>query len=251
MERNRLPLTEIGVTLAGIAVLVGLVVAIDPLREAATAAIQGDNAEVRHQIDRLGAAGPLLILVLILLHAVVFYPAEIVDAAAGFAYGFFPALALMTVGWVLSGLICWAVGHRVARPLLDRWFGAERFERLEAAIERGGPTLLLAMRLIPILPFSIVSYAAGAARVPAWRFVWTTALGYLPITAIAVYFGTRLEGLSLTDPLVLGTAVALLALLAAGHWIWRRQARDGAAGSSADVLDPEAEDRGRRVGEAG
>ena len=222
MEKNRLPLMEIAITLAGIALLALLVLAVEPLREAAQAAIEGDNAEVRHQIDRLGAAGPLLILALTLLHAVVFYPAEIVDAAAGFAYGFFPALLLMMVGWILSGLICWAVGHRVARPLLDRWFGAERFERAERAIERGGPALLLAMRLIPILPFSIVSYAAGAARVPAWRFVWTTAVGYLPITAIAVYFGTRLEGLSLTDPLVFGSALALLALLAIGHWAARR-----------------------------
>ena len=61
------------------------------------------------------------------------------------------------------------------------------------------------MRLIPIVPFSLVSYAAGAARVPVWRFLWTTAVGYLPITALSVYFGTQLEGLSLTDPLVLGT----------------------------------------------
>ena len=80
-------------------------------------------------------------------------------------------------------------------------------------IERGGVTLLLAVRLIPIVPFSLVCYAAGAARVPLWRFVWTTAVGYLPITALAVYFGTRLEGLSLTDPLVLGSAAALLGLL--------------------------------------
>ena len=80
------------------------------------------------------------------------------------------------------------------------------------------------MRLIPIVPFSLVSYAAGAARVPVWRFVWTTAIGYLPITALSVYFGTRLEGLSLTDPLVLGTAAALLALLLGGHWVMRRQA---------------------------
>jgi uncharacterized membrane protein YdjX (TVP38/TMEM64 family) len=241
---------EIAVTLTGIGLLVALAFVVDPLHEAVKAALQGDNAEVRHQIDRLGAAGPLLILALTLLHAVVFYPAEIVDAAAGFAYGFFPALALMTVGWVLSGLICWAVGHRVARPLLDRWFGEERFERVERAIERGGPSLLIAMRLIPILPFSIVSYAAGAARVPAWRFVWTTALGYLPITAIAVYFGTRLEGLSLTDPLVLGSALALLALLAVGHRAARRQAGHSRE-PSADVLDPEAEGRGSRVGEAG
>jgi uncharacterized membrane protein YdjX (TVP38/TMEM64 family) len=250
VQKTRLPLTEITITLVGIGLLVLLTFAVDPLHEAVKAALEGDNAEVRHQIDRLGAAGPLLILALTLLHAVVFYPAEIVDAAAGFAYGFFPGLALMTVGWVLSGLLCWAVGHRVARPLLDRWFGEERFERVERAIERGGPSLLLAMRLIPILPFSIVSYAAGAARVPVWRFVWTTALGYLPITAIAVYFGTRLEGLSLTDPLVLGSAFALLALLGFGHWAARRQTHRTSK-PSADVLDPEAEDRGSRVGETG
>jgi uncharacterized membrane protein YdjX (TVP38/TMEM64 family) len=236
---------EIAITLAGIALLALMALTIDPLHEAVKAAVQGDNAEVRQQINRLGAAGPLLILALTLLHAVVFYPAEIVDAAAGFAYGFLPALALMMVGWVLSGLICWAVGHRVARPLLDRWFGAARFTRAERAIERGGAPLLLAMRLIPILPFSIVSYAAGAARVPAWRFVWTTAVGYLPITAIAVYFGTRLEGLSLTDPLVLGSALALLALLGVGHQVARRQSRTSDSG---DVRDAEPEDRRSRIG---
>jgi uncharacterized membrane protein YdjX (TVP38/TMEM64 family) len=221
--KPRLPLLEIGITLAGVALLALLVLAVPPLRDAFSAAIQGDTAEVRSQIDSLGIAGPLLIIGLALIHAVAFYPAEIIDAAAGFVYGFFPALLLMMCGWILSGLLCFAVGGSVARPLLDRWLGKERFERIEAMIERGGPTLMLAMRLIPILPFSIVSYAAGAARVPLWRFVWTTAVGYLPITALSVYFGTRLEGLSLTDPLVLGSAAALLGLLAAGHWAMRRQ----------------------------
>jgi uncharacterized membrane protein YdjX (TVP38/TMEM64 family) len=184
---------------------------------------------VREEIDSLGAAGPLLILALALIHTVVFYPAEIVDAAAGYAYGFGPALALTMTGWILSGLLCYAIGSSVARPLLDRWLGAERFERIEAMIERGGWTLMISLRLIPILPFSIVSYAAGAARVPLWRFVWTTAVGYLPLTALFVYFGTRLEGLSLTDPIVLGSAAALLVLLAGGHWVMRRQSAHGEA----------------------
>ncbi len=223
------PLVEIAITLAGIAILAGLVLAVPPLREAVAAAIQGNTAEVRHQIDNLGIGGPLLIVALALIHTVVFYPAEIVDAAAGFAYGFFPALALVTVAWVLSGLACYAVGHTVARPLLDRWLGTERFERTEATIERGGVTLLIAVRLIPIVPFSLVSYAAGAARVPLWRFVWTTVIGYMPITALAVYFGTRLEGLSLTDPLVIGSAAALLVLLLAGHWVVRRAQAAGTA----------------------
>ncbi len=222
MESPRPSLAAIAVTLGGIALLALLVLAVPDLRHAFTAAVHGDTAEVRSRVDSLGVAGPLLILALALLHTVVFYPAEIVNAAAGFAYGFFPALALMMAGWLLSGLLCFAVGHTVARPLLDRWFGVERFERIEASIERGGATLLIAVRLLPIVPFSLVSYAAGAARVPIWRFTWTTVVGYLPITALTVYLGTRLEGLSLTDPLVLGMGAALLALLLGGHQIMRR-----------------------------
>lgn len=222
--KPRVPLAEIGITLAGITLLAALVLAVPALREAFTAALHGDQAQVREEIDSLGAWGPLLIVGLTLIHAVVFYPAEIVDAAAGFAYGFLPALVLVMAGWLLSALLCFAVGRSVARPLLDRWVGVERFERIEASIERGGPTLLIGMRLIPIFPFSIVCYAAGAARVPLWRFVWTTTVGYLPITVISVYFGTRLESLSLTDPLVIGTAAGLLALLLGGHWAMRRQA---------------------------
>ena len=229
MERDRLPLAEIAVTLAGIAAMALVVVLVEPLRDSVSALVQGDHDEVRNQIDELGLWGPVLILGLSILHAVVFYPAEIVDAAAGFAYGFFPALALTMFGWLLNGLVCWAIGQSIARPLLDRWFGVQRFERIERSIERGGATLLIAMRLIPILPFSIVSYAAGAARVPLGRFIWTTMVGYLPITALSVYFGTRLEDVSITDPLVIGSGLALLALLGAGHWTMRRQARRGEA----------------------
>lgn len=231
MESPRPSLAAVAITLGGIALLALLVLAVPDLRHASTAAIQGNTAEVRSRVDSLGVAGPLLIVALALLHAVVFYPAEIVDAAAGFAYGFFPALALVMVGWLLSGLLCFAVGQTIARPLLDRWFGSERFERTEAAIERGGATLLLAVRLLPIVPFSLVSYAAGAARVPLWRFVWTTVVGFLPITAIAVYLGTRLEGLSLTDPLVLAGGAALVILLLGGHQVMRR------ASGAADVTD--------------
>jgi uncharacterized membrane protein YdjX (TVP38/TMEM64 family) len=193
---SRPPLLEIGITLAGVALLAGLVLAIPELHEAALAAIHGETDKVQSEIASLGVAGPLLILVLTLVHAVVFYPAEIVDAAAGLAYGFLPALLLVMAGWLLSGLACFCVGRSVARPLLDRWFGAERFERIEVRIERGGAKALIAARLIPIFPFSIVCYAAGAARVPVWRFTWTTAVGYLPITALSVYFGTQLDLLS-------------------------------------------------------
>lgn len=242
MERGRprLPWTEIWLTLAGIALLAAVVMLVPELRRACEAAIEGDTDEVRHQIDGLGVGGPLLIIALTLIHTVIPFPAEIINAAAGFAYGFFPAIAIVTVGWMASALLCYAFGRSVARPLLDRWFGAERFERMEGMIERGGVTLLLAVRLIPIVPFSLAGYAAGAARVPLWRFFWTTLVGYMPITALAVYFGTRLEGLSLTDPLVFGSAIAVIALLAIGHWIVRRQTEREASADPAPADEAES-----------
>ena len=211
---SRPPLAAIGVTLAGIALLAGLVLAVPALHHAFDAAVHGDSAEVRDQIEGLGVGGPLLILALTVIHGVVFYPAEIIDAAAGFVYGFWPGAG--ADDGQLAGLRAAQLRDRplgrtpAARPLVRR--RALRAGR--GAVERGGATLLIAVRLIPIMPFSLMCYAMGAARVPLWRFTWTTVLGYLPITALAVYFGTRLEGLSLTDPLVLGSAVALLALLA-------------------------------------
>jgi uncharacterized membrane protein YdjX (TVP38/TMEM64 family) len=218
---GRPSLLAVAVTLAGIAVMALGVVLVDPLRDAVSAAFRGDTAEVREEVRGLDFWGPLIILALCLIHSFVFYPAEIVDAAAGFVYGFGPALALVMAGWMLNGLTCWAIGRNVARPLLERLLGRERFDRTEAMIERGGASLLLGVRLVPIFPFSVISYAAGAARVPLARFVWTTALGYLPITAISVYLGTELESLHPTDPLVLGSVAALLALLWIGHRIGR------------------------------
>jgi uncharacterized membrane protein YdjX (TVP38/TMEM64 family) len=221
---------EIGLTLAGIALLAGLVLAVPALRHAAVAAVHGETSEVRHQINSLGVAGPLIIVGLAVIHSVIPYPAEIVNAAAGFAYGFFGGLGIVCVGWMISALICYWFGTGVARPLLDRWFGAARFERFERMVDRGGITLLIALRLLPIVPFSLISAAAGAARVPFRRYCWTTAVGFLPITALAVYLGTRLEGISLTDPAVIGALAAAVVLLLVANWIIRRSdATDGAA----------------------
>ena len=72
--------------------------------------------------------------------------------------------------------------------------------RLEHMVEAGGVTLLLGMRLVPVVPFSFFSIAAGAARADLLTFLWTTAVGYLPLTAIFVYLGSKLETLSPTDP---------------------------------------------------
>jgi uncharacterized membrane protein YdjX (TVP38/TMEM64 family) len=215
----------IWLTLLGVLALAALVALVPTLREAVTSVVSGDAGELRSELRDLGAPGALVLLGLMLVHAVVPFPSELVNAAAGFVYGFWIALPLVLVGWTLSALATFATGRGAARPLLLRLAGEERLDEGAAIIERGGRTALLAARLIPIVPYSFVGYVAGAAHVPLWRFTWTTFVGSIPLCAAVVYLGNRLDSLSPTDPGVLVAIGAFLVLLIGGRMMSERLKR--------------------------
>jgi uncharacterized membrane protein YdjX (TVP38/TMEM64 family) len=216
--------TAPGLVLSAIGVLAAaaLVLAVDPLRDIVSAAVQGDPERLRERLDGLGAWGAVVLVGAMLAHAVIFFPSEIVNAAAGFAFGFWPALVLAMVGWTASGVLAYALGRAAGRPLLHRLAGPERFVRAERMVAAGGISALLAVRLVPLIPFSLVGYVAGATRVPLWRYTWTSAVGVLPITVTVVYLGHRLESLSLEDPRLWLAAAVLLALLLPARALGRR-----------------------------
>ena len=197
--------------------IVALVLLVHPLRGAVSDALSGDTASLRHDLRGFGFGGVLLVLALAISHAIIFYPAEILDAAVGFVYGFWIGFPLVMAGWLLNGLLCHQIGQHAARPALLRMFGAERFVRYERVVDRGGVTLLLACRMVPIVPFSLFSYVAGSARVPLGTFMWTTAVGYTPLTLLFVYLGSRLEELSPNDPAIWIGAVALIFFVVVTH----------------------------------
>lgn len=215
------PLIGVAFALAGIAFLALLVLLIDPLREGVGDAISGNTGELRTDIRGLGVSGALIVLMLGLVHTVVWYPAEILDAAVGFVYEFWVALPLIMAVWLANALVAYWIGRHAARPLLYRFISRARFDRLEALAERGGVPLLLGMRLVPIVPFSLFSIVAGAAHVPLGRFAWTTVVGYLPLTIVFVYLGHRLEELSPTDPILWAGVVVMILLVFVTHRVAR------------------------------
>jgi uncharacterized membrane protein YdjX (TVP38/TMEM64 family) len=91
-------------------------------------------------------------------------------------------------------------------------------------VDRGGTSLLLSARLIPVVPFALMGYAAGATRVNLWKFSWTTVIGYLPLTAAVAYLGANAETLSASNPIVWIVVAALIGALVA-EWIIRHKRR--------------------------
>jgi len=209
---------ELAAGLATIVVGIALIAVVPELRHCISLVIHGKFAALRSYIRSLGAGGFALLLGLMLAHAIVFYPSEIVTTTAGFVYGFGPGLAFVVGGWLLAALLTYALGHSVGGPVLRRVLG-RRFAWLTATMEAGGVLLLLSGRLIPIVPFALIGYAAGATGISLWRFSWTTVLGYLPLTIAVVYLGSRAQTLSIGDPLVWVAVAVLVALLIGEHLV--------------------------------
>ena len=205
-------LITLAITLAAAAGLA----AIPDVREAVGDIFRGDLSALRGMLAGAGIGAAALLVGLALVHVVVPFPAELPTAAAGYAFGFAIGFPLMLSAWVLSGLCAYALARILGRPVVARIVGEKRLTEVERLTERAGPLVLLGVRLIPLIPFSLVCIACGLTRVPLGRYTWTMTLGTAPLTALTVLLGVRLQEPSLTDPvlwLALGGMLAIVAVI--------------------------------------
>jgi uncharacterized membrane protein YdjX (TVP38/TMEM64 family) len=71
---------------------------------------------------------------------------------------------------------------------IARIFRVERALEYQDTIEREGFTFLLIMRLVPILPYTALNYAAGITPIRALPYAFATFLGMIPSTFIFAFF---------------------------------------------------------------
>jgi membrane protein DedA with SNARE-associated domain len=101
-----------------------------------------------------------------------------------------------TIGATLGALIAYAIGYFGGRPFLERFgryllISHEDLNRTEAFFARHGTKAAFFGRLVPVVR-SLVSFAAGVARMPIVPFTIFTAAGSLPWTLLLVVVGSQL-----------------------------------------------------------
>src|SRR4051812_9861441 len=205
-----------------VALVVVLAAATPTGRHVVDATASGDSRGLRRTLRELGFTGVLVLLAVCLSHAIVPFPTEIVTGAAGFVYGFWIAVPMLLLFWLASALLAYWLAERFGRPLARRLIGTDRLARAEHAVERGGAGVLLSMRLIPLIPFNAICYAAGITRVPLFRYAWTTVLRIIPLTVLVAYLGSRLRSPDFEDWRVWVLIAAFIAIVVAGQVIERR-----------------------------
>jgi len=155
------------------------------------------RAGILHLADAMrhgGLEGLALYALVYCLGALVTAPIALLSGLAGFAWGrawgFAVALPLVT----LSSTLIFGVGHQLGKT---RW-GASlrahpRLRLIDAVVRADGLRIAGLLRLSPLMPQNLLSYALGTTALRTWQFALATLLGLVPATLVHVWLGSAVH----------------------------------------------------------
>lgn len=184
------------------------------LAVAATAAflLAPSTDSVKAVVEAAGVLGPIAFVALYVTLTVLLFPGAAMTAAGGVLFGAVGGTALAVVGATLGATASFLVGRRLGRRQVEEIAG-RRIGDLDRRIERRGFLAVLYLRLVPLVPFNALNYAAGVSAVRRRDYVAATAIGIVPASFAYAALGSSLG--DPTSPEFIG-AVALVIVLAVG-----------------------------------
>lgn len=178
-------------------------------------------ASVAKLIRSWGAWGVAATIGLMVVHSFVPFPAEFVALAAGMVYGPLWGTVITWSGAMLGAWLSFGLARLFGRPLVEALLRERHWSKIDAWSERQGASTLFVARLIPMIAFNLINYAAGLTTMRWWTFTWVTGLGILPLTVLMVSLGDRMHYLGWLEWVLIG--VGAVALWLAIQFIRRRQ----------------------------
>ena len=95
-------------------------------------------------------------------------PASLLGIVAGAIYGLWLGFALSAIGTLCGGWLAFVLARSLLRPWITRRLAARtggRIAGLDSAIAQDGWRLVCLLRISPIMPFALTSYALGLTRI--------------------------------------------------------------------------------------
>ncbi|TDW28730.1 putative membrane protein YdjX (TVP38/TMEM64 family) [Cryobacterium psychrophilum] len=115
-------------------------------------------------------------------------PKSVISIAAGVIWGFGTGVVLVYLGALLGATLAFTIGRFLGREAVERFTGA-RVARVDELLQRRGLAAVISVRLMPVLPFTAINYAAGLTAVRRRDYALGTILGILPGTLAYVAVG--------------------------------------------------------------
>lgn len=170
-----------------------------------------DPMMIQKWIVSFGWAAPILFILIYTVRPLILFPASILSFTGGLAFG--PLWGTLytiigaTSGAVLSFLTARVLGKRLVRK---QWTG--QWHKVEKQLEERGFLYILILRLIPLFPFDLISYACGVSKMRLPAFFFGTLIGIVPGTFAYNFLGSSFVQGSLRS-IAAAAAVFIVVLL--------------------------------------
>lgn len=142
-----------------------------------------------------------MFIAMLLENANIPIPSEVVLGFAGFLisqhiFDFWMTFAIACAAGVIGSIISYWLGSYGGRPLLLKYgkyifFNEHKFTMAENMFNKYGGAAVLICRCLPGVR-TFISFPAGVARYPFWKFVIFTIIGTIPWTFLLVWAGSIL-----------------------------------------------------------
>lgn len=188
---------------------------------------RGDVAALRDYLLSFGPWAPAISALLMVLQALIApLPAFLLAFANGLAFGTFWGGLLTFGSALLASTLSFWIGRGLGRNVVEALVGSAGLASTDAWFARHGALAVLVARLVPLVSFDLISYAAGLS---AMRFRWflaATALGIAPATFLYAFLGERAPQTIAVLFLAFGLVIVAAALSAAQRRRQRRRAKE-------------------------
>jgi uncharacterized membrane protein YdjX (TVP38/TMEM64 family) len=151
-------------------------------------------AELQRAVRAAGVWAPALFLVLQVAVTVAPVPRTVFTVAAGVLFGSPTGLLLALAATTLAAVVAFWLVRLAAGRLVERHADRSVVAWVRARLDRRGLLAVVSLRLIPVVPFSVMNYAAGLSGVRFGPYLAGTVLGVLPGTVAGVVLGGAVTG---------------------------------------------------------
>lgn len=180
----------------------------------------GDVDQVLAFIQSSGAAAPLVSIFLMILQSVIApLPAFLITAANGILFGFFWGLVISLVGALGGAIVSFAISRWVYTNFAIKQLTGTKVESyIHKISSKYGFKIILIARLLPIVSFDLISYAAGLSTIKMREFLLATFLGMFPATVVYTAIGSGILTLNeYSEQIIIYSIVASILLIA--FWV--------------------------------
>jgi phosphatidylserine/phosphatidylglycerophosphate/cardiolipin synthase-like enzyme/membrane protein DedA with SNARE-associated domain len=175
---------------------------------------------------------PLWVLGAYVVASLTAMPITLLIVATAVVFGPFLAFVYAVCGSVTGATLGFGIGKALGRETVRRLAGA-RLNELSRRLGKRGLIAVIAVRVIPVAPFTVVNLVAGASHIRLRDLILGTLLGMTPgIAAVSMFSDRLLAALQDPSPTTIATLAIIIAIIAAGAlgirwWLARRRDKRG------------------------